>query len=133
MIYHKLRPCISPVTDKEVILVEDFHYMCPKYGISVFIKKGFIFDGASTPRILWSTTGSPFMPQFIGPSGVHDDLYKNPTSASGDAITRKRADQIFKHALHLNGVGWYQRNKMYRAVRMFGMFAWNKHRKNDKK
>ena len=98
------------------VLTEPFYfsvgakdYMIPRF---------FTWNGASIPRAFWTTTGSPFMPQFERASIIHDWFYSNHKTS------RKKADEIFLDILEEDGVGWYTRHKMYRAVRMFGGKAW---------
>ena len=78
------------------------------------IPQGFVWDGASIPRLFWSTTYSPYHPKVLRPGLVHDYLYRHKL------LHRKNADKLFKDLLKKNGVSLYQRNKIYYAVRMFG-------------
>lgn len=128
-IHPSLKPITIPWGKRKVILTESYTYKCPKTGVRVYIESGFEFDGASIPRILWSTTGSPFMPQYIGPGLVHDYLYRYARDRGGVRVSRKLADKVFKYALELNKVSGYQKNKIYQGVNWFGFKSWNKHRK----
>lgn len=78
------------------------------------VPEGFETDGASIPRFLWSTIGSPFMPQFIEAAVLHDYLYK-----TGHA-TRAEADELFYLMLRQDGVSWVRAHVMWMAVRAFG-------------
>lgn len=131
-IHRTLMPVTRPHDKDQVILIEHFNYTCPQYGIKVIIRKGFIFDGASIPRIFWSTTGSPFLPQYIGPGLIHDYLYRRGRQYMDVAVTRKTADKVLENALRMNRVSGYQRFKMFRGVRAMGWIPWNKHRKRQK-
>ena len=124
-----LKPATRPFGEGQVITTERFRYQCSSSLYLVDLPEGFVFDGASIPRAFWSTTGSPFMPKYIGAGLVHDALYRYAMDATGKPITRKLADQIFVWALKRNGVGSYQRWKIYNALRAFGGAAWKKHRK----
>lgn len=124
-----LKPVIRPYNKNRVELREDFNYKCPEYGIEVRLQKGFIFDGASIPRLFWVTTGTPFEPQHLGPGLVHDALYRKAADYLGRIVTRKEADKVFKYALKMNRINAYQVFKMYQGLRIGGLLAWNKHRK----
>jgi len=128
-IHSKLKPFIQPYDDNEYQLMLPFNYICPKYGIEVRIPELFIFDGASIPRLFWTTTGSPFSPQYMGPALIHDYLYTTAKEHYGSPVTREKADKIFEYALGLNNVSDYQKFKMYRSLRILGWIAWNKHRR----
>jgi hypothetical protein len=131
LINRNLKPVVEPHGKGSYRLVSDFTYQCPRFLTRVVIKAGFVFDGASIPRLFWSTTGSPFLPEYIGPGLVHDNLYRAGKESNGARISRKTADYVFGHALELNAVGWYTRYKLYQGVRLGGWKAWNKHRKKD--
>ena len=124
-IHPKLMPKVEPYK-KELYMVVDWFSLSMefegrKYIINV--PPSFVFDGASIPRFAWSTTGSPFLPEYLGPALVHDYLYRGHKDAGGH-VSRKCADKLFRYLLKLNGVSRYQRNKMYLAVRVFGKFSW---------
>jgi len=121
-----LKPIVRPLPNKNLYeLVTAFHTIID--GIEVDIPEGFIFDGASVPRFLWSIIGSPYLPQYIGAGLVHDYLYRT------GIVSRKKADQIFYDLLRDNKVSKFYARKMYWGVRFGGWKAWNKHRKNDTK
>lgn len=96
-----------------------FNYRVRLLGYQIFISKGFIYDGASIPRFLWSIIGCPFRPKYRAVALVHDYLY----SIYAD---RKLADQIFKQMLLDAGVSKVKAATMYRALRMFGGRAYRK-------
>jgi len=80
------------------------------------IHKEFISDGASIPRFLWSTVGSPFMPKFIPAALYHDYLLTHHRGR----YSKAEIDQQFLRLLLANGVSKFRANLMYRAVRTFG-------------
>lgn len=82
------------------------------------IKSGYIYDGASIPRILWSLIGSPFQFSY---AIVHDALYQS------ELLTRSESDSIFIEILKLKGVGFLKRNSMYIGLRLGGWVTWNSH------
>ena len=119
----KHSPVIMPHDKDEYQVKESFFYMDENF--EVWVPYGTIFDGASIPRILWTTTGSPFLPQFVGPALIHDYLYVK-CKDQNKRVTKKQADKLFHKLLRENGVGRYQAWKMHRAVRMFGKGNFNK-------
>lgn len=124
-------------------IMEDFEYEGLDYTEIYIVKKGFIFDGASIPRLFWnilSPTGYLFLAGLI-----HDHLYKyagiwtRAIRADGDRGTvylmtcdKKESDQIFQDiadqiCLGAKGMTWIAR----KALDAFGFVAWNEHRAND--
>jgi len=106
----------------------------------ILINKGFIFDGASVPRILWWIPGLSPIGILLIPGLIHDYIYKNEFleefNDSGYIVNvlihRRLADAIFLQVgKYINGVigidyvAWF-------FVRLFGWHAWNKHRKEEK-
>ena len=125
MIQDNLKPKIKPYDKDEYILTQDFKFVDKGLKLHLTVKAGTKFDGASIPRFLWSTTGSPFMPQYVGPALVHDIVYRRKMDDHRD-VSRKEADLIFKVLLKRNYVNAYQSNKMHLAVRSFGWKYWSK-------
>jgi hypothetical protein len=92
----------------------------------IHVPGSWITDMASVPQAFHS---------YIGPWGkhgmaavLHDWLYKDGR-VRGKPITRKEADVIFLEAMKVSGVRASKRRLIYRAVRLGGWRAWNKHRK----
>jgi len=105
----------------------------------VFIPKGFIFDGASIPKMLWpviSPTGTLFIPAIIHDFGYKYDaiwwlIGDSPHIARYQG--RKYFDRLFLLiADEINGMAALNKTA-YIALRMFGFIAWDKHRKNCRK
>lgn len=107
----------------EYLLKETFYISRPKWDLELTVPSGIIFDGASIPRICWTTTGSPFLPAFIGPALVHDTIYIKGCD-NLRKYTKKEADDVFHKLLRENGVGRYTAWKMHKAVRLFGKGIW---------
>ena len=79
--------------------------------ISVWVPAGFETDFASVPRWLW-----PIFPptgKWCEAAVMHDYLYTTTCS-------RFLADALFREAMYISGVPWYQRVAMFYAVRVFG-------------
>lgn len=86
-------------------------------GVVERIPSGFVWDGASIPRVFWFKYGHPFDDQHEIPGLVHDAIY---SGLFGKAYSRKEADEIYRALLRMQGVGWWQATKEYYAVRWFG-------------
>jgi len=114
-------------------------------GFTFIIPKGFIFDGASIPRLFWN---------MLSPSGylflaglLHDFIYKYRfayvysviESLDGGERTlikvwfnQKQADQKFEAVADKICMGAHFFTKSaYLSLRGFGFIAWNKHRAID--
>ena len=81
------------------------------------IPEGFVYDGASIPRLIWSPLG-------VTPDGlhraatlVHDYLYINRRHFS---YTRKEVDKLFLRQMLILGMNRRKAKLMYRGVRLFG-------------
>ena len=115
-----------PFDRKRVIVTEDYRFAFE--GERYTIPAGFIFDGASIPRLFWTSTGTPFEPEHLTAGGIHDFFYWNA------AVSRKKADKFFHELLLKHGESRYTSRKMYLAVRSpAGWWAWRKWRKLDGK
>ncbi len=103
------------------------------------IHQGFIHDGASVPRLVWTISG-------LRPDGllraaalIHDALYQHcgklpfgwvlPTNVLTNTFTRAESDVIFREIMKLAGVGWWKRKVAYAGVRAGGWASWRKHRR----
>ena len=111
--------------------------------IKLVIPKGFEFDGASIPRILWfflHPTGLLLIPGLIHDYGYkYDQLWK--LNANGAIVPfpkppkngRLYWDSLFrKIGMQVNGV-WLPNFLAWLAVVCFGCCAWRKHKKGDRK
>ena len=99
-------------------LLEDYTLATDKYEVTV--KKGFDFDGASIPRILWSVVGSPMEGNYVPGAVIHDGLY------ASQKVSKTEADNIFLDLMKQSKVGYIKRTSMYLAVKMFGGKDWKK-------
>jgi hypothetical protein len=79
------------------------------------IKKGFITDFASIPKLFWSIL-SPTGKYAIA-SLIHDYLYSQTTN-----LKRKECDRIFLKLMKIYGVSLIIRYLIYFFVRLFGKF-----------
>lgn len=85
----------------------------------ITVPVGFITDGSSFPRIMWSIF-YPFDNSF-GAAVIHDYLY----SKNNNKFTRREADTIFRVGMSAFGVSWLKRWIVYYTLRIFGCFHYN--------
>lgn len=90
---------------------------------------GFVSDLDSIPR--WFPLAHAVVKGASVTSAVaHDYLYEQG-EINGDPITQKQADEVYLRAMADEGVPWWKRRMIYRALRIGGFIAWNRHRAND--
>lgn len=100
--------------------------------ITIFIKSGFIFDGASIPRPLWWLFNP--MGIFMVPGLVHDYAYRHQKIVLTDEghifnPIQKYWDDIFRQiSTEVNGMPVCS-YAAWTALRIFGSSAWKKNRK----
>ena len=103
---------------KEIKLLSEISFFLPGQK-KLTISPGFIFDGASIPRICWTASGHPLEHRFLYAALLHDALY------AAQYLPRKTADLCFRDFLRdFSGCGTVETWKMYSAVRLFGGNAW---------
>ena len=110
---------IKKINSYEYSLEEDIEVS--SLGLTIKVKKGFVFDGASIPKIFWGIVGSPFTGNYTLSALVHDALYVT------ESLERKAADEIFLDLMKQGNVSYLKRHTMYWAVRTGGYFVWKKH------
>lgn len=109
--------CIKPYKGYTYLICDDIHFTIQLNDHC--IKKNFITDLASIPRVLWSFL-SPAHSALINASVIHDWLYRYNSD-----YTRKFVDLIFYTLLRQNGVSKFRASAMYYAVRVFGRRYFN--------
>jgi hypothetical protein len=124
------QPDVTPVfcTDKKLhnqcYLLES-PYFFENQENKYTIPSGFIYDGASIPRLLWTPLG-------VTPDGIHraatlihDYLYVNKMVFN---YSRKEVDEIFYNHLLILGMNKRKAKVLYFGVRIFGwtMGKWPK-------
>ena len=110
---------VSPLSDgKKWCLVVPFEYHVGELGSGEVIEvaKFFITDFASIPRLFWSIL--PPWGRYGKATIIHDYCYKTRQ------YDRLRCDEIFLEAMEVLGVKPWKRRVIYRAVRLFGGFAY---------
>ncbi len=95
------------------------------YDDGFVVPAGFVSDGCSMPRLLWSALGHPFFHRFLREAIRHDYLYKTQIT------TRLEADRWFRAAL---AKPWLRirRHLIYIGVRAGGWYAWRQHAKSKR-
>ena len=103
------------------------------------VPKGYVWDGASVPRIAWSIIGLTPGGLVDGPSLAHDVPYRAKggafidklvgctiTDVHGDAVRIKRdeVDLVFKYFCVFSGIRKLRAAAAYRAVWGFGRRHW---------
>jgi len=107
--------------------LEEFDYYVGHLGSDeiIIVPENFITDFASVPRLFWSII-SP-VDKHGKAAVVHDRCYYYAL------YSRKRCDEIFREALEVLEVEPWKVWCMYKSVRIGGWYAWNKHRRREKK
>ena len=85
---------------------------------NIVIPRTFVYDGASIPALAWQYTFSPFHPDVMLPSLVHDWMYYNHQEE------RETTDDIFFELLRDGGVSHFKATAMWGAVRVGGELFW---------
>lgn len=110
------QPKTRIVGRRKVLLVEDY----TQAGITV--PQGFVYDGASIPRLAWSLIGlSPFC-EILGAATVHDWLYVNSGRVDEGYYPKLEADRIFYDLMRQSGISLLQAKLAYWAVYVFGRY-----------
>ncbi len=105
---------IYPCSKSKFCILEDFEY--PMRKRVIFVKKGFITNLASIPRIFWMIY--PPFGLYTLAAIIHDFLYSKMGAVQ--VHSRKEADDIFLEIMKETGVSWHTRILFYIAVRLFG-------------
>lgn len=114
---------VSPLADGNTwVLIKPFGYEVGKKGSGdlVSVKAGFMTDFASIPRLFWAIL--PKWGKYGNAAVIHDWLY---WSQDRD---RSEADKIMLEAMKILTVSKWKRHLIYFAVRLFGIFAWNRNK-----
>ena len=117
------QPNIQPIAGTEMYrLMADYMVRLPFCGKWLLVKAGFIFDGASIPRWLWSVIGNPFDPNWTAAALIHDSLY------AGEILDKHACDKELFHIMQLTSQkGKDAARKFFIAVDLFGGWVWRRH------
>lgn len=91
-------------------------------GTNYTVPAGFVTDGASIPRALWTLVGAP-LDTYAEAAVLHDYLYRT------GCVDKTRADDLLLEAMAALDVGWFTRRTIYLGVHWFGGPAWAANRK----
>ena len=98
---------------RDMKLTEDFVYVDPD-GTPWLSAKDRVVNGASIPRLLWTTMGGPFSGKFRSASIVHDTACEDMTH------THQEVHKMFYYACLAGGVDESKAMLMYWAVSTHG-------------
>jgi len=101
-------------------LTAPFEYHSKKYG-TTRVGIGFIANGSSFPKLVYSLFGSPWGGKYAEPSVIHDHDYH-------EKVNQKIADKKFLEGMKVKKVFFIKRDIMYRALRVFGWISWRKNK-----
>ena len=147
------QPIIVPIAEGLYRVVDDYYYEWQiehsdrRIGATTFthqrlcVPTGFVSDGASVPRLLWTLTGLTPDGLIRAAALLHDYIYRHkgrlPAGAyqhfdkeSGawrdlDAVWSRRAtDRLFARVMREAGVSKIKRRLAYLGVRVGGRFSW---------
>ena len=89
--------------------------------ILLTILPGFIFDGASIPRVLWRLCGTPMDAPRVVAALAHDWLY------AAHKTSRETADFVYYDLMRAVGIPWWKCVLELTALRWCGGKAWKSH------
>jgi hypothetical protein len=106
-------------------LEQELHYEIGSLGSGAFVvvPAGFMTDGASVPRALWSVF--PSWGTYSRAAVVHDFVVHliNTGQPHPLALTRAAADKLFMEAMKVCQTGWFTRHCLYLGVRWGAYFG----------
>ena len=106
--------------DRDMRVMEAFWYIDPD-GRRWDVAAGTIINGASIPRTLWSSVGSPYTGDYRRAALVHD------AAVGREGVLRQEADTMFHFACLSGGCSMLQAKLLYAGVRL-GTWADFNHR-----
>ena len=107
--------------------MDGMHEVTETYEIGVFlfgtlyqfsILPGFVFDGASIPRLLWFAAGDPMQPPRVAAALVHDWLYRT------GILPKWKADLLYGVIQAMAGRAYWRIIVEYLALVFGGGKAW---------
>ena len=106
---------------RNMVLVEAFSYIDPD-GRQWAVPAGATLNGATIPRALWTSIGSPYAGQYRRASVVHDYYVGEIDNSDVTPEQRKEADRKFYNACRYDGCSKEFAALLYIGVR-FGTWA----------
>lgn len=120
----KLQParCSYYLDQKGFRLLEDYVFSIPGGGVMT-IPKDFWYNAGSIPWLFWQVTFSPYDPDILAATLIHDWCYTT------HCVDKATADTMLEN--YLSHEGYTKRAAVVgNAVKVFGKWAWNQDR-ND--
>lgn len=105
--------------ERDMRVIEPFWYLDPD-GRRWDVAAGTIINGASIPRTLWSSVGSPYTGRYRRAALVHD------AAVGREGVLRPEADTMFHFACLCGGCSVLQAKLLYAGVRL-GTWASEQH------
>jgi hypothetical protein len=135
------QPLNRPVCDGIYELAVDWTYEWAHDGIRrrIVVPKGFQYDGASVPRLVWTLSGilpdgliraaalfHDWLYQHKGqlPERSYQEFYRGNWRDVGMVVSRGEADRLFARIMREAGVSTVKRRLAYLGVRACGWWAW---------
>lgn len=117
-------PRIEPTATNQWVFIEDWD--CPFKNHEITVPKGFVTDGCSIPRFVWTLCGHPMLLPRSKACFRHDFQYtvgplKNPDPRCEE---RKQADKDLRDYMRDLGMGKIRSWFYYKFVRLFGGSHW---------
>ena len=114
-----LSPVIVELLDDgvNVRVVTEFTYEDPD-ARRWTVPAGTVSDGASIPRALWSTVGSPLTGRYRRAAVLHDYLYRS------QIVDKDTADRVLLDAMHGDGCDDELAQVIYDGVHLCGESSW---------
>lgn len=128
-IYYPQAPKHKDLKNGTHVLTADFHFWIDhKHYV---IRKGFVWDGASIPKLVQWKYGTPFDKVHLVGGLVHDAIYANEVWCVGHymgraTFTRLEADNIYYSLIRKNGAVMLRAFKEWLAVFFCGKSHWTK-------
>lgn len=113
-------PVIEMLAGSRCVLKRDYRVTLENDAV-LTIRRGYVFDGASIPRLFWRVAGHPFEMPLLVAATCHDALY------SAELFARGECDRVFRELMRRTGIGRIKRNVVWMAVRAAGWAVWNRH------
>ena len=101
--------------DRRMRLLDDFTFTDSGRSTVWRAPAGSLVDGASIPRALWTSVGSPYTGDYRRAAIVHDVACVGPAA---NAKKRRAADRMFFHACRAGGCSTWQATVLYLGVRV---------------
>lgn len=87
------------------------------------VRAGFVTDGASIPRVLWSGIGSPYIGLYRWGAVLHDWLYRVL------GVPKDRADAVFRECMLRCGCSDLLVDAIFEGVHLGGLDAYTQDQK----